>query len=187
MGPSSLILIFHSNSGIDPSDLSGCGPPTQIVQPSSTQPGQRLILVHMLTYLEKKLTTVRDALRRWNKELFGKVETEIAKKKEELKYLQENINSVADVRRESEQREQLDQLLHREEILWSQKAGKEWDLKGDRNTKYFQTVVRNRRRHNRIIQIKNEEDVWISDQTQIQHCFCAYFQKLYADTPQFSA
>uniref|UniRef100_A0A2N9H6E1 CCHC-type domain-containing protein n=1 Tax=Fagus sylvatica TaxID=28930 RepID=A0A2N9H6E1_FAGSY len=73
----------------------------------------------------KKLTTVRDALRRWNKEVFGKVETEIAKKKEELKYLQENINSVADVRRESEQREQLDQLLHREEILWSQKARKE--------------------------------------------------------------
>ena len=115
------------------------------------------------------------------------MEREIEKKKEELKCIQENINSVDDVRRESEHREQLDRLLHREEILWSQKARKEWDLKGDRNTKYFQAVVRNRRRHNKIIQIKNEEDVWISDQAQIEHSFCTHFKKLYADDPQYSA
>ena len=143
------------------------------------------MLVHMLTYW-KKLASVRDEFRRWNKEVFGKVEREIEKKKE-LKCIQENINSVDDVRRESEHREQLDQLLHREEILWSQKARKEWDLKGDRNTKYFQAVVRNRRRHNKIIQIKNEEDVWISDQAQIEHIFCTHLKKLYADDPQYFA
>jgi hypothetical protein len=115
------------------------------------------------------------------------VEREIEKKKEELKCIQENINFVDDVRKESEHREQLDQLLHREEILWSQKARKEWDLKEDRNTKYFQAIVRNIRRHNKIIQIKNEEDVWISDQAQIEHSFCTHFQKLYVDEPQYSA
>uniref|UniRef100_A0A2N9ETE7 Reverse transcriptase domain-containing protein n=1 Tax=Fagus sylvatica TaxID=28930 RepID=A0A2N9ETE7_FAGSY len=137
--------------------------------------------------LGKKLASVRDEFRRWNKEVFGKVEREIEKKKEELKCIQENINFVDDVRRESEHREQLDQLLHREEILWSQKARKEWDLKEDRNTKYFQAIVRNIRRHNKIIQIKNEEDVWISDQAQIEHSFCTHFQKLYVDEPQYSA
>ena len=67
------------------------------------------------------------------------------------------------------------------------KARKEWDLKGDRNTKYYQAVVRNRRRHNKIIQIKNEEDVWISNQTQIEQCICTHFCSIYADTPQSTA
>ena len=136
--------------------------------------------------LGKKIATIRDTFRKWNKEVFGRVEREIEKKKEELQCIQENITSVEDIRRETEHREQLEQLLHREEISWSEKARKEWDLKGDRNTKYYQAVCRNRRRHNKIIQIKNEEDVWIFDQAQIEQCFCNYFHKLYADTPQYN-
>ncbi len=136
--------------------------------------------------LGKKINNIKDDFRKWNKAVFGMVERDIEKKRADLQCLQENINSVEDVKRESQHREQLEQLLDREEMLWAQKARKEWDLKGDRNTKYYQAVVKNRRRHNRIIQIKNEEDVWITDQNQIEQCFCNHFRTVYADTPQYT-
>ena len=136
--------------------------------------------------LGKKINTIKDDFSKWNKAVFGMVERDIEKKRADLQCFQENINSVEDVKRESQHREQLEQLLDRKEMLWAQKARKEWDLKGDRNTKYYQAVVKNRKRHNRIIQIKNEEDVWITDQNQIEQCFCNHFRTVYADTPQYT-
>ncbi len=131
--------------------------------------------------LSRKLNTPRDKFRIWNKEAFGKVEKDIEKKKEELRIAQEQIYSIEDVTRESEVRNQLEQLLDREALVWSQKARVEWDLKGDRNKKYFQTVVKNRRRHNRIIQIKNNNEDWLTDPTDIEQCFGNHFHNLYSD------
>lgn len=39
-------------------------------------------------------------------------------------------------------REELENLLDREELLWAQKARTKWILQGDRNNKYFQTMVK---------------------------------------------
>jgi hypothetical protein len=64
-------------------------------------------------------------------------------------------------------------------VLWAQKAKINWDINGDRNTRYFQAVVKKRRRSNRIIQIKNDNDQWVTDPTDIEHCFQQYFHKLY--------
>lgn len=39
-------------------------------------------------------------------------------------------------------------------MMWAQKARTKWIFQGDRNIKYFQTVVRQRRAKNRILQSK---------------------------------
>ena len=70
--------------------------------------------------------------------------------------------------------------------MWAQKAKCNWDINGDRNTKYFQAVVKNRRRRNRIIQIKNDSDQWFTDAGEIEQCFHHYFHSLYAQ-PQNEA
>lgn len=49
--------------------------------------------------LGKKIDIVRDDFRRWNKQVFGMVEREIEMKKEGLRCIQENINTVEDVTR----------------------------------------------------------------------------------------
>jgi hypothetical protein len=85
-----------------------------------------------------------------------------------------------------EVREQVEDLLHREELMWAQKAKSNWDINGDCNTRYFQAVVKNRRRRNIIIQIKNESDQWITKAGEIEHCFQQHFQNLYAQ-PQNEA
>ena len=47
-------------------------------------------------------------------------------------------------------------------------------------------MVKNRRRCNIIIQIKNESDQWITEVGEIEHCFQKHFQNLYAQ-PQNEA
>ena len=39
--------------------------------------------------------------------------------------------------------------------------------------------MKKRRRSNKIIQIKNDNDQWVTDPTDIEHCFQLYFHKLY--------
>ena len=73
--------------------------------------------------------------------------------------------------------------MHQEQILWAQKAKINWDLNGDCNNKYFQTLVKNRRRHNWILQIKNEQDIWTSNQAEIQQVFLTFFQQLFNQPP----
>lgn len=83
--------------------------------------------------------------------MFGRVETEIWRKQNQLQQIQNAINTPDDTRRERVIREELEDLLNREELLWAQKARTKWILQGDRNTKYFQTVVKQRRGNNRIL------------------------------------
>lgn len=41
--------------------------------------------------------------------------------------------------------------------MWAQKTRTKWILQGDRNTKFFQTVVKQRRAKNKILQIKDSD------------------------------
>lgn len=77
--------------------------------------------------LSNKLSNVKRKVINWNKLVFGRVDMDIKKKLAELQKVLDSINSTEDVRKE---------------IMWAQKARRNWILYGDRNTKYFQTVVR---------------------------------------------
>ena len=109
--------------------------------------------------LTKKLENVRDKFKAWNKTSFGLVEQQILSKKEQLRCAQQNIQTLSDVLNENRIRDQLEELMSCEEIMLSQKAKKDWDLKGDLNTKFFQAIVRNRQRRNIISQIRNSDNV----------------------------
>ena len=76
-------------------------------------------------------------------------------------------------------REELEILLHREEMMWAQKARCNWIILGDRNTKYFQTIVKLRRARNRILQLRTEDGSVIEDQKGIENLLVDHFQKSY--------
>lgn len=42
-------------------------------------------------------------------------------------------------------RKDFEDLLDKEELKWAQKVRNNWKLYGDRNTKYFQTIVKQRK------------------------------------------
>ena len=87
--------------------------------------------------MRNKLLNVKYKALEWNKNAFGKVEDEIRRKQNQLQTLQDSIVTKEDVRRERVCREELEELLDREELMWAQKARTNWILHGDRNTRYF--------------------------------------------------
>ncbi len=70
--------------------------------------------------------------------------------------------------------------------MWSQKARKNWDIQRDRNTKFYQTVVRNRRRKNKITQIKNQDNTWISEPQAVEQHFANHFKQLFTEPHHLS-
>lgn len=113
---------------------------------------------------ENKLSNVRRDFITWNKEVFGKVEQEIHLKQAQLQQMQNSIYTVEDVRKEKLVRADLETLMHKEDIMWAQKARDNQVIYGDRNTKYFETVMKQRRARNQIIQLKPDAGEIINDQ-----------------------
>lgn len=64
---------------------------------------------------------------------------------DQLQQMQNSINSLEDIRKERQMREELEDLLDKEELKWAKKSRNNWILYGDRNTTYFQTIVKRRR------------------------------------------
>jgi len=69
--------------------------------------------------LKNKLSNVRRDFIKWNKEVFGKLEQEIQLKQTQLQEIQNSIFTVEDVRKEKMVREDLETLMHGEEVMWA--------------------------------------------------------------------
>lgn len=76
------------------------------------------------------------------------MEQNIAHKQDQLQKVQNSIHTIDDVRKEKALREELEILMHKEEVMGAQKARSNWIILRDRNTKYFQIVVKQRRARN---------------------------------------
>ena len=119
--------------------------------------------------MNNKLANVKREAIGWNKSIFGRVELEIKKKLAELQEIQDSIASIEDVRKEKILRVELKGLLNREETMWAQKARNNLVLFGDRNTRYFQIVVRQRRARIKIVHIKTEDEILLEDPMDVKN------------------
>ncbi|KAG5584614.1 hypothetical protein H5410_045048 [Solanum commersonii] len=57
--------------------------------------------------------------------------------------------------------------LHREKEFWKQKARMEWFKEGERNTKFFHTIIKGRRSIMRINRVQTEQREWLEEQEAI--------------------
>ena len=96
--------------------------------------------------------------------------------------LQNSIHNLDDVKKENETKEDLETLMNREEVMWSQKTRCNQIIIGDRNTKYFQTIVKQKKARNLILQLKTEEGVSVEDQGTIENLLVDHFKKSYEGT-----
>ena len=65
-----------------------------------------------------------------------------------------------------------------EETFWAQKARKDWIQKGDRNTKYFHALVKQRRINNRVVRIRQDLRQWLEEDESIRTLIREHFEKL---------
>jgi len=68
-----------------------------------------------------------------------------------------------------------DHLLQLEEIHWAQKSREKWFNFGDKNTKYFQAMVHDRRRQNQIWRLKDDNGFWHDNHMTISNLFVKEF------------
>jgi hypothetical protein len=54
--------------------------------------------------------------------------------------------------------QELTLILKQEEAVWFQKSRSQWIKDGDRNTRYYHVKTINRRRRNKIMMLKNEQN-----------------------------
>lgn len=77
-------------------------------------------------------------------------------------------------------REALNEEYYNEENFWRQKSRLNWLRSGDRNTKFFHAVTKNRRAQNRILSLFDENDVEWFDEDNIGKIADRHFKLLYS-------
>lgn len=66
--------------------------------------------------------------------------------------------------------------------MWAQKERCNWTLFEDRNTRYFQTVVKQRRARSRILHIKDGEGNLTNEPVEIENILVNHFKSSYRDS-----
>ena len=90
--------------------------------------------------------------------------------------MHDSIHILEDVRKEKELRENIEDLLTKEEIKWAQKARSDWIIQGDRNIKYFQIVVKQRRAKSRIVNLRQDNGTLIENLEEIERILVSHFK-----------
>ncbi|XP_028121120.1 uncharacterized protein LOC114318423 [Camellia sinensis] len=124
------------------------------------------------------------ALKQWNSEVFGNINTKLKQAKDEL----HQIDLVAKVRelveaekaRRREVSEEAGRLYRMVEWMWLQKSRLNWDLKEDKNTRYFHVVVKSRQGRNEINSLSIGDEVF-EDPNKVKQEVQAYFQRQYKE------
>ncbi|XP_027081100.2 uncharacterized protein [Coffea arabica] len=135
-----------------------------------------------LRILCSKLLTTRRAIQSWNKQFFGNIMdtvhvAEIAVQRAE-EMVDQNDSDECQIELNKAQAE-LRHALSIEEQFWRQKARVKWLKEGDRNSRYFHAVVKQRRVQGMIHCIKNSNGVWMDKEEDIASEAISYFNDLF--------
>ena len=99
-----------------------------------------------------KLKNLKRALKTWNWDVFGDLNSEIKNKSEELQNVQIRLSNFGFSEdlflSESNIHHDLDVLLRRQECFLRDRSRVKWLQGGDRNTSFFHTKAFNRHQHN---------------------------------------
>jgi hypothetical protein len=113
---------------------------------------------HQQGSISSKLHHTLNALHSWGSKTFGIIPNKIKVVQQDLHTLQLNQDNQNLSQQISQKERELDDLLEKEEMWWSQRAKALWLTHGDRNTKFFHQKASQRRRKNKIEAIKDQQN-----------------------------
>ncbi|XP_071921800.1 uncharacterized protein [Coffea arabica] len=135
-----------------------------------------------LRVLSSKLLATRRAIQTWNKQHFGNVFDAVRSAEMGVQRAEEAMDQYASEECQVELSKAQAELRHAlsiEEQFWSQKARVKWLKHGDRNSRYFHAVVRQRRAQGMIHRIKKSNGVWVDKNDDIATEAITYFSDLF--------
>ncbi|XP_057416032.1 uncharacterized protein LOC130710699 [Lotus japonicus] len=114
----------------------------------------------------------------------GNLQKLIACKEIELKKLEGGPPTSECLKKKKEVLKEFDDLLKDEEVYWRQRSRALWLKEGDKNTKFFHKKASQRRKHNCIKKMKNEQGDWVFGEKAVAQVIQNHFQQVFSsDNP----
>ncbi|KAL2246212.1 UNVERIFIED_CONTAM: hypothetical protein Sindi_2889400 [Sesamum indicum] len=141
-----------------------------------------------MTRLQQKLTRLKHCLKEWNKTVFGNVFDRVAEAERDLKEADEAYDLDPCDRTLVERNRcsiVLVRVLSQEEAFWKQKVEIKWAKDGERNTRYFHSLVKKTRFCGTVFEIQHEGEV-LTDSMAIKRLVASFFEELLSAEPVFA-
>ena len=131
----------------------------------------------------EKLHKLKKPLQKWNKDVFGNIDTNISRFEKELDVVERRVdvngNNEVDNARILALKSQLQIWYKRKELYWRQLSRDTHTKLGDRNTRYFHAVAVGRRRKKRIAQLRVRNRL-MKNPRVIKKEIVRFYKKLYS-------
>ncbi|KAK4734155.1 hypothetical protein R3W88_008416 [Solanum pinnatisectum] len=132
--------------------------------------------------LHQKLKTLSKELSKWSKECINNVFDKVITLEQEVSNLEELYDlDDSDHNRKTLHKTQEEYIkwLNRQDSILRQKARLKWAAEGDKNSKYFHSVIRDRRRRSQIHKIKDRHRTWVEGTTSILEAAIDFFSNMF--------
>jgi len=120
---------------------------------------------------QKKLRSIKDKIKEWNKTVFGNIFKEKTLIEGKLEQIHKDWATGNSNEESTAQEKSLTQQWHdrcrQEEILWKQKSRVQWMKEGEQNTKFFHRSALDYRSANRILEMRNREGETLKNHNDI--------------------
>ncbi|KAM3283106.1 pistil-specific extensin-like protein [Capsicum chacoense] len=99
-----------------------------------------------------------------------------------------DLLNTSDLSREELNKRQAEyiRLMNLQDNILKKKAQTRWFEEGDSNTKYFHSVIRERRRRLQLNRIKNHKNKWVQGSDKIAKAAIQHFKKLFNSPHYFN-
>lgn len=87
------------------------------------------------------------------------------------------------LRLEEKLRNERNEVLMQEELLWRQKSRIEWIKVGDKNTCFFYTIALVRRRRNRVEALMDDQERWVLNKAELNELALNFYLTLFLAEP----
>jgi hypothetical protein len=119
----------------------------------------------------------------WSSNVLGDLGKRVKKAKKDLEVCRRQPISDASVRREAVLSFKAERLEEQLDLYWRQRAHVNWLEKGDRNTAFFHHYCLERKKNNRIGNLRREEGSLVEDEVEKRSFITNYFLQLFKSGP----
>lgn len=120
--------------------------------------------------LAKKFQLLKAKIRVWNKEVFGNIDRKFERTLDQIKLLDqladEGSISMDQLDTRNHLKLKFEDIADMQEMHYRAKSRIQWQMEGDRNTKYYHRIAKSRRRRNTFSKLRIEGS-WVEDKNTI--------------------
>ena len=123
-----------------------------------------------------------EKLTEWSKNSFGNVKKTLEEKINLLSKIEMDAARGGDPLRVKALQLEINNMLDKENLMWQQRSRALFLKSGDRNTAYFHSKASQRFRRNWILGLKNTQNEWCTEESQIKNIAVDYYQALFSSS-----